>query len=176
MKKPHKGRRKQPPVAQLRETQCVQMHNELACSALLLTEHYWQWDMRNIPYFQDPEYLCLRNRRLRNDLLGSPETGYGLLQVKMNRHMDGVMDRLHYHFPHWEMEKRLLFSYYSAGFTNYLVQHLLGLSTDNSPSVIKSRMRDEIERLNRDDREEYLALLPQRCCRLGEELNYYNIL
>lgn len=148
------------------------MHRQLVCSSLLMTEWYWQEDMKMNPQFQEPAYRQFRYQRLRNYLLGSPETGYGLLQQNMNSHMDGVLDRLHAHFPHWDIRHQLLFSYYSAGFTNYLVQHLLGLPTDNYASVVKSRMRDEIERLNRHDRDEYLILLPKRSCRFGGEMLY----
>lgn len=160
----------------LRETQRAQMHHQLVSSALFLTEWYWQDDMRYTFQYQDHDYQLLRYRRIRNQLLGSTETGFGLLQQNMNQQMDGIFDRMHLHFPHWDMTKQLLFSYYSAGFTNFLVQHLLDMSTANSASVVKNRMRDEIERLNRDDREEYLTLLPQRSCRLGDELEYYNII
>lgn len=159
-------------VLLLRETQRVQMHHQLVNSALYLTEWYWQDDMRFSSQYQDRDYQLLRYRRIRNQLLGSTETGFGLLQQNMNLQMDGIFDRMHLHFPHWDMNKQLLFSYYSAGFTNFLVQHLLDLSTANAASVLKCRMLDEIDRLNRDERDEYLALLPRRSCRIGCELRY----
>ena len=149
-----------------RMEQRVLMHDELVCLALLLTELYWEQDMQYVPAVCDE-----RRYRLIGQILGGPDN-IGLLQNKFNLNTGGVLDRLQLDVPDLRQEERLIFSYSAAGFTNYLSGHLAGLSGEGAAGVLKSRLRSRIQTLRTPNKHEYLAFLPKRSCRIGEEMLY----
>lgn len=104
-------------------------------------------------------------------LLGGP-AGSGVLQRRMNRMMDGILDRLRAEFPTLSQKEILVFSHAAAGLTNDLSARLLGLRCARSVSVIKSRLRERIRLSGSPNTLEYLILLPQKGCRFGEEMLY----
>ena len=106
-------------------------------------------------------------------ILGGP-TGPGLLQEKMEHHMHGILSRLKSDFPALSWKSIRVFSYSAAGFTNEFTAALLGLSSAAHASLLKTRLRERIEASDSPYKQEYLALLPRKGCRTGEELHYLN--
>ena len=104
-------------------------------------------------------------------LLGGP-TGPGLLQEKMEHHMHGILSRLRSDFPTLSWKSIRVFSYSAAGFTNEFTAKLLGLSSAAHASLLKTRLRERIEASDSPYKKEYLALLPRKGYRIGEEFLY----
>ena len=129
-----------------------------------------EWFLMEEMHFTD-EYRrekCLEKLR---EILGGPNKR-GYLQERMNQEMDGVLDRLSLDFKNIKPIEVLIFSHGTAGLTNDLSARLAGLSCARAASVIKSRLRERFL-LSRSPRaQEYLALLPQKGCRFGEEMLY----
>ncbi len=117
------------------------------------------------------EYRTQKCMKKLRELLGGPD-GPGLLQKKMNEEMDGIMDRLQADFPKLKQEELLVFSHSVAGLTNDLSARLANLSCSIAVSVIRNRLRGQIRTSSSPNAAEYLALLPDKGCRFGEEMLY----
>lgn len=146
-----------------RRAQRTRMQEELACLAPFLTEWFWQnEDMKDAKPYQDPDFLMLRWKKGRNKLLGAPGYGYGELQKKMDREMNGILESLKKDMPFLPDREFYAFSYYAAGFDNALVAHLAGLSSATEAAMLKNRLKDAFLKLNSERKFEYLELLPLR--------------
>ena len=151
-----------------RKLQSVCMHHELVNLAVFAHE----WILAEEMHFTD----AYRRERCMGTLyriLGGP-TGPGLLQEKMEHHMHGILSRLKSDFPALSWKSIRVFSYSAAGFTNEFTAKLLGLSSAAHASLLKTRLRERIEASDSPYKKEYLALLPRKACRTGEELHYLN--
>ena len=158
--------RKIDPTLRTRKLQRVALQREMAGLAYFLTELYRIEDMQ----YMEKE----RDRKLDSliqNLLGGPD-GLGWLQAVQNKTMDGILDRLRGDMPDIRREELLIFSYSAAGFNNTLSCHLAGLSCENAVSTMRSRLRNRIILLKTPYKAEYLALLPEKGCRIGEEMLY----
>ena len=142
------------------------MHHELVCLALFAS----QWMDAEEMHYTDA-YRRKRCMGLLHQLLGSVKAP-GLLQEKMNREMHGILNRLHQEFPTLSKKSILVFSYSAAGFTNDFTAKLAGLGGPEDASRIKTRLRARIEASDSPNKKEYLALLPRKGCRIGEEMLY----
>ena len=111
---------------------------------------------------------CLEKLR---EIFGGPEKS-GYLQKRMNRKMDGILDRLRADFKDLKHVEVLIFCFAAAGLTRDLSARLAGLSSARAASVIKSRIRERILLSDSPHAQEYLALLPKKGCRFGEEMLY----
>ena len=153
-------------LAQLRFCQKKRMNQEIVTLAVFAARWLQTEDLHYIDSFRRQK--CLDKLR---ELLGGPNHP-GLLQKKMNREMDGVLDRLKADFPSLRHLEQLIFSHAAAGLTNDLSARLAGLSCARAVSVMKSRLRERILLSDSPYAEEYLALLPPKGCRFGEEMLY----
>ena len=151
-----------------RKLQSVFMHHELVNLAVFAHE----WILAEEMHFTDA-YRRERCMEALYRILGGP-TGPGLLQEKMDREMHGILSRLKSDFPALSWKSILVFSYSAAGFTNEFTAALLGLSSAAHASLLKTRLRERIEASDSPYKQEYLALLPRKACRTGEELHYLN--
>ena len=151
-----------------RKLQRVFMHHELVSLAIFA----YQWMEAEEMHYTD-DYRRKRCMATLQELLGSRKAP-GLLQEKMEREMHGILSRLHHDFPTLSPKSILIFSYSAAGFTNALAARLAGLGGPEDASRIKTRLRARIEASNSPYKKEYLALLPRKACRTGEELHYLN--
>lgn len=139
------------------------MQKELSYLAPFLSEWYWQnEDMKNARPYQNSEFIKQRWKKGRNRLLGSPEFGYGELQKRMDKEMDGILQSLKKDMPFLHERDFYAYTYFAAGFDNTLVAHLAGLSSAREASMLKSRFKDAFLRLNSPRKFEYLELLPFR--------------
>ena len=111
---------------------------------------------------------CLDKLR---EILGGPEKT-GWLQQKQNQVMAGILARLQEDFENLTPVEILVFSHSAAGLTNDLSARLSGLRGPKSVSVIKTRLRKRFLRSDSPFAHEYLALLPKKGCRFGEEMLY----
>ena len=146
-----------------RREQRTRMQQELACLSPFLTEWFWQHEeMKDAKPYQDPDFLIYRWKKGRFNLLGGPGFGYGELQKKMDREMDGILKRLKADMPYLSERDFFAYSYFAAGFDNALVAHLAGLPSANDAAVLKSRLKDAFLKLNSPSKFEYLELLPPR--------------
>lgn len=120
----------------------------------------------------------LEDRRVKaflRELLGGPD-GWGIHQRDFNAQSGGVLSRLKRDLPELSDKQLLLFSYTAAGFNNKLMCALLELSGEGSVSVMHSRLRARILKLDSPFRDEYLTYIPRKTCRIGQELLYlYNL-
>lgn len=151
-----------------RKLQSVFMHHELVCLALFAS----QWMEAEEMHYTDA-YRRKRCMEELEHLLGSRKKP-GLLQEKMEREMNGILSRLHSDFPTLSRKSILVFSYSAAGFTNAFTAQLLGLRCPADASRLKTRLRERIEASDSPYKIEYLALLPRKGCRIGEEMHYLN--
>lgn len=150
-------------VLKARREQRTRMQQELACLSPFLTEWFWQHEeMKDAKPYQDPDFLIYRWKKGRFNLLGGPGFGYGELQKKMDREMDGILKRLKADMPYLSERDFFAYSYFAAGFDNALVAHLAGLPSANDAAVLKSRLKDAFLKLNSPSKFEYLELLPPR--------------
>ncbi len=150
-------------VLKARREQRTRMQQELACLSPFLTEWFWQnEEMKDAKPYQDPDFLIHRWKKGRYHLLGGPGYGYGELQKKMDRVMDGILKRLKADMPFLPERDFFAFSYFAAGFDNALVAHLAGLSSAKDAAMLKSRLKDAFLKLNSPSKFEYLELLPPR--------------
>lgn len=142
------------------------MNREFVSLAVFAARWFQTEDLRYTDTFRQQK--CLDKLR---ELLGGPD-GPGLLQDRMNREMDGILDRLMAEFPNLRWKDVLIFSHSAAGFTNDLSARLAGFGSPVSVSVVRSRLRERIGRSSSAHAQEYLALLPRKGCRFGEEMLY----
>ena len=149
------------PLLLLRDSQRKIIQAELACMAIFITELYYQQDLK-----MGDETRRRRMRELIQKELGGPE-GPGRLQIKMNREMDGILDRFQADFPQLSWQDVLVLSYSAARLSNDLSYHLAGLTCGNNVSSIRSRLRRIISYSHSPYKEEYLSLLPEKGCRIG---------
>ena len=152
--------------AQLRFCQKKRMNREIVTLAVFAARWFLTEDMHYTDSFRRQK--CLEKLR---ELLGGPDRP-GLLQKKMNREMDGILDRLKADIPELRYLEQLIFSHAAVGLTNDLSARLAGLSCARAVSVLKSRLRERILRSGSPYTEEYLVLLPSKGCRFGEEMLY----
>lgn len=149
-----------------RKLQSVFMHHELVTLAVFAN----QWMEAEEMHYTDT-YRRKRCMETLHKFLGSKE-GPGLLQEKMEHHMHGILSRLRQDFPTLSTQSILVFSYSAAGFTNDFIARLLNLRCPADASRLKTRLRDRIQESDSPYKKEYLALLPRKGCRVGEELQY----
>ncbi len=149
-----------------RKLQSVFMHHELVNLAVFANE----WMLAEEMHFTDA-YRRERCMDTLYKLLGGPK-GPGLLQEKMEHHMHGILSRLKSDFPTLSWKSIRVFSYSAAGFTNEFTAALLGLSSAAYASLLRARLRERIETSDSPYKQEYLALLPRKGCRIGEEMLY----
>ena len=158
------------PLLLLRESQKKMMQVEMSCMAQVIKELYYQDDLK-----MSDETRQRRMGELIHKLLGGPD-GPGDLQKKMDRTMDGILQRLQEDFPQLGWQEILMFSYAAAGFSSELSYHLAGLSCSNAASVARSRLKRTIQYSHSPHKQEYLSLLPAKGCRIGEEvLSLHNL-
>lgn len=158
--------RQKNPILRTRKLQQVSMHRELVNLAVFLTQYFLIEEM----HYTEAEHER-KISQLVQQILGGPDS-LGLLQEMQNKKMDRILDRLREDMPDIKHEEVLVFSYALAGFTNTLSYHLAGMSCENAVSTLKGRLRSRIILLRSPHKAEYLALLPERACRIGEERNY----
>lgn len=145
------------PLVNVRKQQRDSIYSETRLITLLLTEWYFQEEMKLNEAIRQK-----RTRELTQTLLGG-EDGWGLLQARIEHDMDGILSRLKKDFPRMSTRDILIFSYTMAGLSNSLICHLTGLSCNNAVSVVKSRMRFQIKSSRSPYKFEYLAMLtPKR--------------
>lgn len=149
-----------------RKLQSVFMHHELVTLAVFAN----QWMEAEEMHYTDA-YRRERCMEVLQKFLGS-KAGPGLLQEKMEHHMHGILSRLREDFPTISWKSILVFSYSAAGFTNDFIARLLNLRCPADASRLKTRLRDRIQESDSPYKKEYLALLPRKGCRVGEELQY----
>ena len=149
-----------------RKLQSVFMHHELVTLAVFAN----QWMEAEEMHYTDA-YRRERCMEVLQKFLGS-KAGPGLLQEKMEHHMHGILSRLREDFPTLSWKSILVFSYSAAGFTNEFTAALLGLSSAAHASLLRTRLRERIEASDSPYKQEYLALLPRKGCRIGEEMLY----
>ena len=150
-------------VLKARREQRTRLEQELACLSPFFTEWFWHHEeMKDAKPYQDPDFLIYRWKKGRFNLLGGPGFGYGELQKKMDREMDGILKRLKADMPYLSERDFFAYSYFAAGFDNALVAHLAGLPSANDAAVLKSRLKDAFLKLNSPSKFEYLELLPPR--------------
>ena len=142
------------------------MNRELVNLTIFAARWFLTEDLQYTDAFRRQK--CLEKLR---ELLGGPE-GPGLLQKRMNQEMDGILDRLKDEFPDLRWKELLIFSHSAAGFTNDLSARLAGLRSPVSVSVVRSRLRERIGISGSPNAQTYLALLPRKGCRFGEEMLY----
>ena len=152
--------------AQRRFVQKRKMNKELVNLAVFAACWFQAEDLHYTDSFRRKR--CLDKLR---ELLGGPD-GPGLLQIKMNQKMDGILDRLQADFPDLRLEEQIAFTHAAAGLTNDLSARLIGLRTPYAASVLKSRLRERILCSGSPHTDEYLVLLPPKGCRFGEEMLY----
>lgn len=151
------------PLIKKRREQRTQMQMELACLAPFLSEWFWQnEEMKNAKPYQDRDFLIYRWKKGRYKMLGGPGYGYGELQKKMDKEMDGILTRLKEDMPFLPEKHFYAFTYFAAGFDNKLVAHLADLPTTKDATMLKSRLKDAFLKLSSPNKFEYLELLPQR--------------
>ena len=149
-----------------RKLQGAILHHELAALAVFA----YEWMLAEEMNYTDA-YRRERCMETLYKLLGGPK-GPGLLQEKMEREMHGILSRLKQDFPTLHGKSILVFSYSAAGFTSAFIAKLLGLRCVADASRLKTRLRDRIEASDSPYKKEYLALLPRKGCRIGEEMLY----
>jgi len=144
------------------------MHHELVS----LTVFASRWFQAEEMLYTD-QYRIKRCMEVLHQLLGGPNQS-GLLQIKMNREMNGILDRLYADMPLIRHDEILILSYSACGFTNDMSAHLAGLDSACDASVIRCRLREKILKLESDYTDEYLSLLPRKACRYGREMLFMN--
>lgn len=149
-----------------RKLQGAILHHELAALAVFA----YEWMLAEEMNYTDA-YRRERCMETLYKLLGGPK-GPGLLQEKMEREMHGILSRLKQDFPTLHGKSILVFSYSAAGFTNQFSAKLAGLGGPEDASRIKTRLRERIEASDSPYKKEYLALLPRKGYRIGEEFLY----
>ena len=146
-----------------RHDQRTRMQEELSYLAPFLAEWFWQnEEMKNAKPYQNLDFKKQRWKRGRDRLLGSPEFGYGELQKRMDREMDGILQSLKKDMPTLQDREFYALTYFAAGFDNALVAHLSGLSSTKEATMLKSRFKDAFLKMNSPRKFEYLELLPYR--------------
>lgn len=166
--KTNKSQGVQTPVAVevLRYKQKRKINQEVVLLCIFAAEWFQTEDMAYTDEFRRKR--CLDTLR---EILGGPEKP-GYLQERMNEKMDGVLDRLCADFEDLRPRDILIFCYAAAGLTSDLSARLAGLSGPGAARVIKSRLRERILLSDSPYAQEYLALLPKKGCRIGEEMLY----
>lgn len=149
-----------------RKLQQITMHREILNLSFFLSE---------LILIEEMQYTETERKKKLNQLiqrtLGGPD-GPGMLQQMQNAKMDRILDRLREDMPDIKREELLVFSYTIAGFNNTLSYHLAGLSCENAVSTMRTRLRSRIILLKTPYKAEYLALLPEKGCRIGEDVLY----
>ena len=153
-------------LEELRFFQKKQINAELVCLAVFAAEWLFTEDLHYTDAYRKEK--CMQKLR---EILGGPD-GPGMLQEKMNEEMDGILDRLQTDYPDLKPESILVYSHTVAGLTNDLSARLAGLSSARAVSVIRNRLKERIHGSSSPYVSEYLALLPQKGCRFGEEMLY----
>ena len=139
------------------------MKKELSVASAFLTEWFWQnVDMKNAIPFQDPDYLRQRWKREFYKQLGAPSYGYGELQKRMDKEMDGVLKRLRAEDIKLTDNDFYAFSYTAAGLDNVLIAHLLEIPKPQDVALLKHHLKNTFLRLKSPYKFEYLALLASR--------------
>ena len=149
-----------------RAAQRRQIHQELACLAVFVSELKYQEETG-----MGLETRERRSQELLCRMLGSME-GPGELQRRLNSSMNNILVRLTEDYPKLSWQEVLVFSYTVAGLPNELIRHMAQLSCNNAVSVMKSRLRSMITYSRSQNKEEYLSLLHTKSCRIGEEMLY----
>lgn len=153
--------------------QRIRINEEFVLTGISISEWYWQnSDMADARTYKDPEYRNQRWLREWRKQVGAPEFGYGVLQKQMNATMDNVLDRFRSDMPLAKEKHVYAFSYFVAGFSPFLVAHLLGLDSSRKASALKNLIKKEILMMHSPHKFEYLALLPDQSCRFGKEMLY----
>lgn len=137
---------------------------------VLLSIFAAEWFLSEEMHYTD-EYRRKKCLEKLQEILGGPEKP-GYLQKRMNQRMDGILDRLCADFEDLKPKDILIFCYGAAGLTADLSARLAGLKNARAASVIKSRLRKRFLLSDSPHAKEYLALLPQKGCRFGEEMLY----
>ncbi len=142
------------------------MHHELVSLAVFAARWFQAEEMRYTDLYRQERCMDVLHQ-----LLGGPVQS-GWLQIKMNREMNGILDRLRADLPLIRHDEILILSYSACGFTNEMCAHLAGLSSASQASVVRSRLREKIKKLDSEFTDEYLSLLPRKACRYGEEMQF----
>ena len=142
-----------------------ELHDQLLFLNVWLTEWIYVKDL----HYENVESREKRMNELLRLILGGPD-GTGLLQDLVDAKTGGLITSLREDFPTIRMEELLVFSYSAVGFNNDITFRLIGVSCKNSVSVIRTRLRYKIIRRHSKRKDEYLALLPKKGCRIGKEM------
>ena len=150
-------------VLKARQEQRTKMQEDLSYLTPFLEEWFWQnEEMKNARPYQNSEFRKQRWKKGRNDLLGSPDSGYGELQKRMDKEMDGILLSLKKDMPSLAERDFFAYTYFAAGFDNTLVAHLVGLSSAQDAAALKNHFKDTFLKMNSERKFEYLELLPYR--------------
>ena len=153
-------------LEKFRFKQKKRINSELVCLYVFAADWFFTEDL----HYTDDHRRKYLLRELRK-ILGGPE-GFGILQNKMNEEMDGILDRMQADLEGIHQQDLLVYSHSVAGLTNDLSARVAGLSGATAVSVIRNRLRERIEHSASPFAQEYLALLPKKGCRIGEEMLY----
>lgn len=150
-------------VLKARQERKNRMLENLSFLTPFLEEWFWQnEDMKNARPYQNSDFRKQRWKRGMNRLLGSPESGYGELQKKMDMEMDGILLSLKKDIPSLTERDFFAYTYFAAGFDNTLVAHLTGLPSAHEAAQLKKHFKDTFLKMNSERKFEYLDLLPYR--------------
>ncbi len=141
------------------------LHDQLLFLNIWLTE----WINVKDLHYQNVENREEKMTELLRIILGGPQ-GTGLLQNLVDAKTGGLITSLKEDFPTIRIEELLVFSYSAVGFNNDITFRLIGVSCKNSVSVIRTRLRQRIIWKHPPRKDEYLALLPKKGCRIGKEM------
>lgn len=151
----------------------IRLNEEFVLTGISISEWYWQnKEMADAKLYQDRSYLNQRWEREWRSQVGGPSFGYGALQKQMNATMDNILERLKADMPDISPDEFYAYSYFAAGFSTFLVAHLLGLKSAHDASAMKTRLKNELIILRSPYKHEYLELLPVQSCRFGKEMLY----
>lgn len=151
------------------EKRLFEIREELYDQLLFLNIWLTEWI-----YVKDLHYRNVKNRdekmkELLRIILGGPQ-GTGLLQDLVDAKTGGLISSLKKDFPAIRIEELLVFSYTAVGLSNDITFRLIGVSCKNSVSVIRTRLRQRIIWKHPLRKDEYLALMPKKGCRIGKEM------
>lgn len=151
-------------LMRVRNAQREAVRGEMAILFPLLEEWMWQQDLN----LNEP-YKTRRWQKAVRRILGGPN-GPGFLQNRINRHMDGLLDRMRADLPVLTWEDRQLVCFSVIGLSHAQMAALLHLEGAEAVYRRKERLRMRIRRCITPYRDEYLMVLGRKSWRMEEDL------
>ena len=150
-------------LLRVRNAQRDAVRKEMTLLFPLLEEWMWQQDLQ----LREP-YKTIRWKKVAQRILGGP-TSPGYLQNRINRHMDGLLDRLQADLrPDWE--DRQLVCFCVIGLSHREMAALLHCDSVREVYRRKERLRKRIRELISPYRDEYLMMLTGRIRKAPQDL------